>query len=249
MEGGEWKPVDFSRWQSWLGRPHGAAEPIGAGKDPRGVFKIAHEGGHSVLRVSGEVFGVLGSPDDLENYHFRVDFKWGTRRWPPREEAVRNAGLLYHATGPHGLVQGTWMEALQFQIQEKDCGDLYTMGSACADVEGDCRIPGSGQPPVVYRLDGPVLTLGLGLPLGTRALKCADAERPAGEWNTLELLCVGRSAVHIVNGRTMLIATNLRRGAAPLGRGRLQIQSEGAELYFRRAEIRALTELPGSRIP
>jgi hypothetical protein len=36
---------------------------------------------------------------EFSNYHLRLQFKWGQKRWPPREREVRDSGLCYHCVG------------------------------------------------------------------------------------------------------------------------------------------------------
>jgi hypothetical protein len=54
--------------------------------------------------------------------------------------------------------------------------------------------------------------------------------------------------VHVVNGRSVMVLTGLRQktetGEAPLTRGRLQFQSEGAEVFYRRIALRPIREIP-----
>jgi len=82
-----------------------------------------------------------------------------------------------------------------------------------------------------------------------RAIKALDNENPTGAWNTVEVLCLGGKCVHVVNGKVNLVLTNPRQPAAdgtmvPLTKGRLQIQSEGAEVFYRGIEIRSIQQIP-----
>ena len=80
-----------------------------------------------------------------------------------------------------------------------------------------------------------------------RILKDPDAVKPSGEWNVMEVYAFGRTAVHVVNGKTVMVLTGLRDAKdVPLTKGRIQIQSESAEVYYRNVRIRPITELPAS---
>ena len=59
-----------------------------------------------------------------------------------------------------------------------------------------------------------------------------DAEKPLGEWNTLECVCDGDRITNILNGKVV----NAGTGATP-SRGKLLFQSEGAEVFFRRIDL------------
>lgn len=248
---------DLGGWETWLGKPHKAIEvpglarngdgeyagPIGLDRDPKGVFSVVDVDGRPAVRISGEIWGALTTKDDFENYHFKVDFKWGSKKWPPREERLRDSGLLYHATGPHGAGGSYWMRSFECQIQEKDCGDFWSIDRVLVDVEAEPRKAGDPKSELIHKKGAPLAT-------GTtrRILKDADAEKPPGEWNTVEIYCAGATSVHAVNGRVVMVLRGLRHRVAgretPLTKGRLQLQSEGAEVFYRGMAIRPITEIP-----
>src|SRR5688572_20273463 len=96
---------DLAGWEIYLSKPQGESQPIGVNKDERKVFTVLDDG---TLRVSGEVFGVISTIEEFENYHLRLDVKWGERRWPPREDRKRDSGILYHAHGEYGAHGNHW---------------------------------------------------------------------------------------------------------------------------------------------
>jgi len=55
--------------------------------------------------------------------------------------------------------------------------------------------------------------------------KYPDAEKPSGEWNTVDLYCFGRTSVHVVNGVTTMILQNSRHlvdgKEVPLNKGKI----------------------------
>src|SRR5690606_9425219 len=81
-----------------------------------------------------------------------------------------------------------------------------------------------------------------------RCIKNPDNEKPTGEWNTVELICLGEEAIHIVNGQVVMRLRGPRRidgpSPAPVTSGPLILQSEGAELFYRDIEIRPITAIP-----
>src|SRR5712691_7305973 len=102
-----WTPLfngkDLTGWDTWLGKPDKAqkdlgeidpTEPIGLNRDPLKVYTVVQIDGQPAIRISGQVFGALTSKDDFGNYHLKLEFKWGEQKWPPREKAVRDSGLL-----------------------------------------------------------------------------------------------------------------------------------------------------------
>ncbi|MCS6850314.1 MAG: DUF1080 domain-containing protein [Gemmataceae bacterium] len=231
---------DLSGWDTWLGRPLGEKEPIGLNKDPRQVYSIVQVDGQPAIRISGEIFGALTSREEFENYHLRLEFKWGEKKWPPREKAVRDSGLLYHCIGPHGAQSSFWMQSLECQIQERDCGDFYSVAGPVVDVEGERP---SDKGPIVYKKGGMKFTGYRG-----RIIRDVDHEKPVGQWNTIEVLTLNGTCVHAVNGKTNLVLTNPRGRLdgkeIPLTRGRIQLQSEGAEVFFRNIAIKPIMRIP-----
>jgi hypothetical protein len=69
--------------------------------------------------------------------------------------------------------------------------------------------------------------------------------------NKVEVIVAGsEKAVHIINGHTVFEATNLRQLGAdnknwgPLTKGRISLQAEFAEVFYRNIEIRPIPEGP-----
>lgn len=73
-------------------------------------------------------------------------------------------------------------------------------------------------------------------------------ERPSGEWNTIELYCYGDRFLQVVNGVPVLEGRSRVRtpsgSAEPLDAGRLELQAEGWEIFFRDVEIAPLIAWP-----
>lgn len=229
-------------WDTWLGRPLGENEAVGLNKDPKKVYTVVEADGRPAIRISGEIFGALTSRKEYENYHLKLEFKWGEKRWPPREKAVRDSGLLYHCVGPHGAANTYWMRSQECQIQEKDCGDYWSVAGGIVDVEG---IKKGGT--IVYKKGGEKFTVP-SKGIGPRIIKNPDNENKPGQWNTIEMLTLGGTSVHVVNGKVVMILTSSRHLMAgketPLTGGKIQLQSEGAEVFYRNISLRAIKAIP-----
>src|SRR4051812_41150037 len=78
---------DLAGWDTWLGKPNGEKEPVGLNKDPKKVYTVVDVDGKPAIRISGEIFGAITSKEEFGNYHLKLEFKWGEKRWPPREKA------------------------------------------------------------------------------------------------------------------------------------------------------------------
>ena len=258
-EGG-WTPLfngtSLDGWETFLGRPHRSSdlpgtrdakgeyvEPVGVGRDPKSVFSIVSLDGGPAIHVSGEIYGALTTVEEFGDYHLRFEFKWGSRKWPQRGELPRDTGCCYHAVGPHGASYGYWMQSCELQILEGECGDFYGLAGVMVDVEAVLRDPSDPKSDALYRPGS-----GLIRDRTRRVVARANHERPRGEWNTLDLYCLGQQSLHVVNGRPVMKLSRIRhrRGDrdVPLQRGRIQLQSEGSEVYFRNLTIRAIRALP-----
>ena len=212
--------------------------PMGLNRDPLQVYTVVNVDKQPAIRISGQVFGAITTKAEFENYHLKLEFKWGQSKWPPREAAVRDSGLLYHCVGPHGAAGTYWMKSQELQIQEKDCGDYWSVAGGIVDVEAEKTKYG-----LVYKKGAAKVTAKSG-----RIIKSPDAENPTGQWNTIELLAVGGTAVHIVNGKVVMVLTGSRHVAdgkeVPLTKGKIQLQSEGAEVFYRNIALQPLTAIP-----
>ena len=240
---------DLSGWETYLDRPYTAdntsnkAAPIGLNTDPNRVFSVVTVDGKPALRISGETFGGINTLAEFGNYHLQFEFRWGTQKWPPKLDRPRDSGLLYHSVGPHGTPM-LWMESFEFQIQEGDCGDYWGVMNVLADIPARKNDKGA----YVYQPDATPVTFQDKTPVGRSCLKNPDAEKPTGQWNVVDLYCLDGTCVHVMNGKTNLVLNNLRHlvngQAVPLTKGKVQLQSEGAEVFYRNIRTRSISELP-----
>jgi len=263
-----WRPLwngrDFDGWTTWMREPepssevpglkrdeHGKyLEPIGSGRDPLHVFTIVNNvDGRPAIRISGEVFGELRTTASFKDYHLRLQFKWGEKKWPPRDRPAtpRDSGLLYHVHAAPGAGGRTWARSIELQIQEHDVGDLYAVGSAIA-VRARA-LPGTQ--PIAYQYDpsGEWTFFSQSQGASGRCIKEPDNEKPTGEWNKVELITLGEDSIHIVNEKVVMrLHGPLRIDApvpTPVTSGPIILQSEGAEVFYRDIEIRPIAAIPG----
>ncbi len=264
-----WKPLwngrDLAGWSTWLRAPEPTSNvsglrrdaegkylaPLGANRDPLGVFTVvAGVDGRPALRISGEVFGELRTADSFSDYHLRLQFKWGEKKWAPRLERPRDSGILYHVHTPPGGEGRTWARSVELQIQEGDTGDLWAVGSTIfvrSRLRAGPREAGA-NPIFDYDPQGPWNVFLQASGMISRCVKQPDNEKPRGEWNTVELVCLGADSIHIVNGRVVMRLHGPQRIDTPTPRpifsGPLILQSEGAEIFYRDIEIRPIQAVP-----
>lgn len=258
-----WNGKDLDGWTTWMQKPSPTSdvpglpkdaqgrytEPIGSGRDPLKVFTVDPDAdGRAAIHISGEVFGELRTKPSFQNFHLRLQFKWGEKKWPPRDAAAtqRDSGLLYYVHAEPGAEGRTWARSIEFQIQERDVGDLYAIGSVIA-VKAK---PRPGVQPALYEYDPAGVWTYFSQSPGQsgRCVKMPDNEKPSGEWNTIELIALGEDSIHIVNGKVVMrlhgptrIDTEL---PASVTSGPIILQSEGAEVFYRDIEIRSISAIP-----
>jgi hypothetical protein len=192
--------------------------------------------------------GYLATNQEFENVHIRVEYKWGMKRHAPRYTPKRDNGLLYALVGEDKV----WPTCIECQIEEGDVGDFFLLGGITGiQAQHGAGLFGVGVNPLT------------GWPKGNTAATPAPTQQPPGtasnrlikdgnfemldDWNTVEVIWQGDRAEHIVNGRTVNLATNLQRPDPnnpgqfiPLNRGKIAIEIEYAEIWFRRVEVKAL---------
>ncbi len=244
---------DLTGWDTYLGpaydttlKKFDSLVVPGLNNDPLKIFSVVKEDGEPAIRISGQHFGGISTTQEFSNYHLTLQFKWGGLKWPPKKKSKRDSGLLYHAVGGHGADFGFWMRSQEFQIQEGDCGDYWGVAGGVFDVPSIKNDRGD----YVYDPNGTLTTFSEASTAGRHCIKNPDAEKPSGEWNTLELYCLGDTSVHVVNGIVTMILLNSKQTVqgvtTELKRGKIQIQSEGAEVFYREILIEPITSLPKS---
>ena len=263
-----WNGKDLDGWSTWMQRPEPTSqvpglargadgrytEPIGANRDPLKVFTVAPDvDGRPAIRISGEAMGELRSNCVLEDYHLRFQFKWGEKKWPPRDAPTRqrDSGLLYHVHAAPGEDGRLWARSIELQIQERDTGDLYAVGSAIAvraKTVPSKTVPATTPTEYIYDPTGPWTYFSQIAGQTGRCIKQPDAEHPTGQWNTLELVCLGQQCIHVVNGKVVMRLHGATRitGAlpTPVTSGAIILQSEGAEVFYRDIAMRSITAIP-----
>ncbi|MEN0051950.1 MAG: family 16 glycoside hydrolase, partial [Bacteroidota bacterium] len=101
----------------------------------------------------------------------------------------------------------------------------------------------------IFDLDGTTKSVAYmpGFEVG-RVIRSENHEKAHGEWNLLEVYTIGDRAVHVVNGKVVSALTNARYKEGdqefPLMGGKIQLQSEAAESYYKNVEIRFIADFP-----
>ena len=238
-----WQPLfngeDLTGWDTWVGPTEENGESIGLNNDPLNLFSVVDVDGENAIRISGEINASLATQEVFENYHLIMEFKWGDElfsRW--------NSGLLYHSYGDFGEGLGVWMSSHELQLWTGNIGDSYRMGKSYCEIpmvqnEDDKYVYSEGAEKLPSIPDTPTRIVA----------KNADYENPKGEWNTVEIYCFDRTSVHVVNGNVNMVNYNSGKylgenNIEPLTKGKIQIQSEGGELFIKSIKMRPISEIP-----
>jgi hypothetical protein len=252
---------DLSSFTTWLRDTQHA--------DPRSVFTVDMDQGEPVIHISGDGYGGLITKNEYTNYHLVAEYRWGERTWGDRANSARDNGILVHGVGPDGgstvqRVNGVspWLTSIEFQIIEGGVGDLLVLGGNDADGQpvdikatvesemreatsstgvtnqqpywkkgGEKRIIARGFNRVNWFNKDPALRSGKG------ARGAHDVDTPGQGWTRVEYIADGDKLTYIVNGVVVMEAT----GVTPTA-GKIQVQSEQAEIYYRKIELHPLSK-------
>lgn len=212
----------------------------GRDNDPKNVFSV-HDG---LLHISGEELGTITTKKAYQNYKLDVEFKWGTKTYGSREGKAMDNGVLIHSTGADGASGGIWMYSIEINVIEGGTGDFIVIGGGQKGNHSLTtlvapKIPGSSY---YFKEGGDSLTVHGGRinwfgrdpnwkdVTGFRGKN--DIEKPSGEWNHLEIIADGNKISVTLNGTLVNRAFSARPNI-----GRIQIQSEGAEIFYRKVDI------------
>jgi hypothetical protein len=215
-----------------------AQEAPAGGRDPASLFTV--ENG-TIHVYAGDEAGTrqpqayIITDGDYRDYRLSLEYKWGPKKFEPRMDLVRDAGLLYHVHD-HGIPD--WPHSVEAQIQEGDTGDLWAISSRAS----------STILPLTQRFMPPEAG---GVPVTVGAYRDFARIRHGAlnelpEWNTLEIVVRGDTATYIVNGFVNMRVTGLKRWDAAseswtsLDHGKIALQAEYAELFYRNIRIRPL---------
>src|SRR5688572_19991390 len=234
----------LANFDTWLVDHHEA--------DPEHVFSVVDQiDGAPAIRISGQVWGGLLTKQAYRDYRLIAEFRWGGVTWGNRKARTRDSGVLLHARGRMGNTgkdfNGPWLMSQEFQIIEGGVGDFLPVAGysesgeqvlpsitikARKDRDGENVFDPNGQPQVFNR--GRINWWGRSEDwtdkLGFRGSQ--DVESPGLEWTHIEAVVSGNRLQYFVNGKLVNEGTD-----SSFTEGKIMIQSEGAEIYFRRIDL------------
>ncbi|MBX3365599.1 MAG: DUF1080 domain-containing protein [Phycisphaeraceae bacterium] len=124
-------------------------------------------------------------------------------RWNPITKKTGNSGVLVRQIGEDKV----WPKSVEAQLMHGSAGDFWNIGEFTMKTD-------------------PARTS------GRNTRKTLDAERPAGEWNTYEIIVYKGEVILRVNGIEVNRAWDVEEVA-----GKICLQSEGTEIQFRNIRL------------
>lgn len=215
-------------------------------EDPRQVFRVTD----GMLHVTGDGLGSIITKKPYRDYHLILEYKWGDKTWHDRVDAARDTGLLIHSNGVDGGYGGIWKPSLEVQIIEGGVGDFVFVGGndeagKPVSLSLTANVTRDRDDEVVWKADAPSETFGnakrrrinwFGRDPDWKDEKDFrgphDVDSPHREWTRLDVIAdKGRIEV-FVNG----VKVNEAFDSEPQ-QGQIQLQTELAEVFFRKWEL------------
>jgi hypothetical protein len=222
-------------------------------EDPKRVFRVED----GLLHVTGDGLGSLITSKAYRDYHLVLEYKWGEKTWHSRENSARDTGLLIHSNGVDGGYQGIWKPSIEVQIIEGGVGDfVFVSGNDEAGkpvpLSLTTHVTFDRDDEVVWSEDGKQETYGNAKRRrinwkdrdpdwadvkGFRGPK--DVDSPGQQWTRIDVFADGDRITTFVNG----VKVNEAYDVSPTA-GQIQLQTELAEVFFRRWELYPLGSGP-----
>ena len=233
-----WKPIFNGKSLSGWSVHYASKTPADA-PPPSSIFEVKNGEIHAYPTQkagSEQPNAYLLTVADYKDYVVSLEYKWGEKKFPPRLEHVRDAGLLYHV---HRDIPANWPAGFESQIQEGDTGDSWAVSSQVSSFvdpkTGLYAPPENGGVPITVGKNGDFL----------RTRHSRVNEYPG--WNTVEVIVRGDRATHIVNGVVNMRVSDLKGWDAgtnswvKVDHGKILLQAEAAEVFYRNIKVRPLT--------
>jgi hypothetical protein len=134
-------------------------------------------------------------------------------RWGEKVHGkIRNSGVFVHVVGPNKI----WPKAVEAQLMADHAGDFWLVDNF------KLKVDPSRQDPKVDR----------------HFLRTKDhVEKEIGQWNQYEITCKGDTIRLVINGQLVNEGTD-----AELTRGKILLQSEGAQIDFKDVLLKPLAK-------
>jgi hypothetical protein len=177
------------------------------------------------LVSKGRPLGHLLTDKTYEDYRLVVEYRFAGK--------PGNCGVLVHASTPRAL-SGMFPQSIEVQLMNRNAGDFWCIHENIAVPNMQARRGGKpedwgGKRGQRRRI--PNLT--------------DDSENPVGQWNTLQIECLGDKVRVWVNGQLVNDGFD-----ATVSEGKIALQAEGSEVEFRKVDLTPIKEMtPAKDLP
>jgi len=184
------------------------------------------------IENSSQSFGAIITENDYEDYVLSLEYKWGEKKFKPRDNAVRDAGVIIHVSGENVI----WPSGIECQIQEGDTGDLWIIKSRASSKVDPMHKN--------FNENGLLSTLGTQAIEYNRFPRSFCWEKPG--WNKVVLVVRGDYAQFYINDKLVNEAIDMKKWNETqkkwiaLTRGKILLQAEGSEIFYRNISIQSL---------
>ncbi len=270
----DWKDMlnynNFSNWDIYVAQPqkkvpneeamvdsanHYLAPTGYLSENPQtSVFSFAKVESKPMLIISGELIGFMTTKEAYENYHLKMKFRFG-KKWKWLGSRPRDGGIFYPMTDSMGR---------EFNIHDGDIGSFWSFGSIADIAYSNSTIlpksitvitpiiktiiPSLRDTMPLYDVKGKIDSFGANIPKRQICIANPISDNALGEWNELELICKGDTAIHIVNEKVVCVLYNCRYKSGkqnkPINKGKITFQSEGGEMFVEYIKIKLIEKIP-----
>ena len=156
--------------------------------------------------------------------HYRVKVEW-------KNLGAGNCGFLHHIDlNKHAC--GDWPSGPELQMMQGDVGSIWTT---------DCKFNSTGSGSTFGETGSPVISFGNYGCTRKHFIRPTNKET-IGAWNTWELFVKGDSLEIKVNGTVVMRLSQLTMGGpAPMVKGKMGLQIEGAHVQWRNWQVMDLS--------
>lgn len=192
-------------------------------KDLKGWYAFGEEKGkannaselfsveNNMIRMYGPKAGYLMSEQSFRNFELTVEFRWNTDSQFTKKSNSKNSGVMYLV--PSETPDVLWPKGIQFQIKEGATGDFVLLQEVTLNINGTKTEAGKS---VVSK-------------------RFADAEKPIGAWNKIEVVSKNGVITQKLNGK--LVNKGIE---SSVSEGRILLQYEGYPIDFRKVCIKKI---------
>ena len=163
-----------------------------------------------VLSCRGTPVGFLYTDRQFTDFKLEVEYRWKPGSTPG------NSGIFSRINGPLRPLPS----CVEVQLQHGNAGDVLTLQGMGMSTN-QARFFHVAKHALAGDIDG--------------VKKLVDAERPAGEWNQVEIVAEGSRYSVWINGQKVNVVEGLPVIPGPVG-----LQSEGGEIDFRKVTLKPL---------